>query len=180
MIIDDDMKISNPEGMTYIGRYVIPSGFRVISSSSRILPSLRDWESSIRHHRDRGEEQNKNDEHHKSQHAAAGVEFGDVVKRLCADVAQPVQDEHPQKPTEVERFERKSQQGWENAQRDQRSDGEGKNLPRFIAEQAVRHVTAIERPNWDEIQRGDEQSRPASERDRMKLHVHAAEGNGRT
>ena len=48
-----------------------------------------DARNLIRHHWNRSEEQNKNDQHKIPKRAALRIEFGDVIQRLCADIAQP-------------------------------------------------------------------------------------------
>ena len=58
--------------------------------------AFRDAVMLIRHHGDGSEDQKENEQDEEPKRASLGIQFGDVVQWLCADVAQPEQNEQPQ------------------------------------------------------------------------------------
>ena len=65
-------------------------------NTSNISQVFRKELMLIGHHGDGSEDQEKNEQDEETKRTTLRVEFGDVIQWLCAHVAKPEQDEHPQ------------------------------------------------------------------------------------
>jgi hypothetical protein len=56
----------------------------------------------ISHHGDGSKDQKENEKNEEPKGTTFGIQLGDVIQWLRADVAKPEQNEYPQQPTQIE------------------------------------------------------------------------------
>ena len=121
------------------------------------------------HERDGHENQNEDNDHREGNQPSGGVEGGDLIQWLSVDPSQPEQQHSPEPPSAPE-----------YAQHNQQADDKWKRFFRLVAKQGIDHMSAVKRAGRDQVERRDQNPRPACKRNGMDEHIQAAKGDGAT